>query len=226
MPMPSTMKTNRKINRKMGKRSKKSDSGFALPLRSIMPLHLRGELPYTTTVTLSASAGTFTDYVFRTTSIYDPDLTGTGTVAAMYTQLAALYQLYRVHGARVNIDYINTTAVPAQVGFYVNANSTSLPNFVSIGIQPLSWLSVIDGTGGNGHISRKFTFKAHDVLGVTKAQYSAGSEFWSAINANPLNGCYGHVGVASFTASSVVIQFTITIIMDVEFTEPKNRGMA
>ncbi len=217
-----------KANKK-GKRAMKKvqrDTGFALPLRSIMPLRLRGELPYSTTVTLSAAAGTFTDYVFRATSVYDPDLTGTGTVAAMYTQLAALYQLYRVHGARVHLDYINTTTVPAQVGFYVSSTSTALPNFVSVGIQPLSWLSVIDGTGGNGHISRKFAFKAADVLGVTEAQYKAGSEFWSAINNSPLNGCYAHVNVASFTASSVVIQFTITIIMDVEFTEPKNRGMA
>lgn len=218
----------RKSKNSKGKKTKRGSrpTGFDMPLRSIIPLKMRGPIQYCTTVGLTAAVTTMTDYVFRTNSIFDPDLTGVGTTTAMYTPLSTLYNYYRVWGCKAKISFLATAAVPSVVVVCANANAATFSSPAVMNSQPLSWSAPLDGTGGNGHVKRSFSFQHNEVLGLTKQQYATGTEFWSVVTGSPSNGNYLHVAVYAPTASAIAVLITVELILDVEFSEPKQRALS
>lgn len=63
-----------------------------------------------------APAAAFGTQTFRTNSLFDPDLTGAGKQPLGFDELAALYDSYRVTGAKVTFEYINSAAVATYIG--------------------------------------------------------------------------------------------------------------
>jgi hypothetical protein len=224
--MNSQLRKNKKGKGKGKPKRAIGASGFDMPLRSIIPLKMRGPIQYCTTVGLSIAATTVTDYVFRTNSIFDPDLTGVGTTTAMYTPLSTLYNYYRVWGCKAKVSFLATAAVPSVVGICANANAGTFLTLPVLNSQPLSWSAPLDGTGGMGHVKRSFSFQHYQVLGLTKQQYGTGTEFWSVVTGSPSNGTYFHVAVYSPTASAAAVLITVELILDVEFSEPKQRALS
>jgi hypothetical protein len=92
--------------------------------------------------------------------------------------------------------------------------------------QPLSWCTPIDGTGGMSHVKRSFSFDHSKVLGLTKVQFTTGTEFWSVVTGSPASGVYLHVAVYSPTASAATSLVTVELILDVEFSLPKPRALS
>jgi len=65
--------------------------------------------------------------VFRANSLFDPDLTGSGSQPEYFDQLAAVYGQYCVMGCRFRADCYNTgTTSNACVAFYSDANVATL----------------------------------------------------------------------------------------------------
>lgn len=69
------------------------------------PDRLKTRLQYCDVVQLAASAGSPGIWQFRLTSLWDPDLTGTGHQPQWYDQLVAVYQRYRVLGAKITVTF-------------------------------------------------------------------------------------------------------------------------
>lgn len=86
----------------------RSDFGF--------PDLLKTKLHYCDVVQLTASAGSPGLWQFRMNSLFDPDFTGTGHQPQWFDQLAAVYQRYRVLGAKITAKFIPNTINSAEVG--------------------------------------------------------------------------------------------------------------
>lgn len=74
-------------------------------------------LQYCAAVSLTPSAGTPTPvYVFRLASLFDPDYTSTGTQPYWFDQLAAVYERYKVLGAKITVNFSYESQTAAGVG--------------------------------------------------------------------------------------------------------------
>lgn len=67
-------------------------------------------MPYFEAFTLAASGVAYADYTYNLTSIYDPNVTGTGHQPRFADQWALLYQSYRVRSTYVRVDCRNSGA--------------------------------------------------------------------------------------------------------------------
>lgn len=70
--------------------------GYASPYFDPFPNQMRNILRYSTTINLDPVAGLPQHYLFRATSIFDPDATGTGHQPYGHDTLASIYNHYQV----------------------------------------------------------------------------------------------------------------------------------
>lgn len=61
------------------------------------------KLKYSQFINLTSTAGVVNDNVWRGSSLFDPDLTGTGTQPYYFDQWAALYNFYSVLGSSIKV---------------------------------------------------------------------------------------------------------------------------
>lgn len=72
---------------------------------------------YCETISLTPSVGTpVPSYGFRLTSLFDPDFTSTGTQPYFFDQLAAVYERYKVLGAKISVTFAYESQTAAGVG--------------------------------------------------------------------------------------------------------------
>jgi len=121
------------------------------------PDTMRLRLAYGDKQTLTSSAINATPiYNYRMNSIYDPDYTGTGAQPYWRDQLAAIYNRYRVLGAKISVtfavsDVTDTTSGigPFLVGIQTS-NASTLNNATSSGLlcSPDTVCKTLDVAGG------------------------------------------------------------------------------
>lgn len=71
------------------------------------------KLKYATEVHFADGLSASTYYSFRGNSLYDPDYTGTGHQPMYFDQYSAIYNRYRVMGAKIEINAINASGSSA-----------------------------------------------------------------------------------------------------------------
>jgi len=92
------------------------------PLGSHQAFHFR----YCDSVSIDASTGVAADYVLNASSLYDPDVTGTGHQPYGFDQLMAFFRHYVVVKARVKVTAVSNVTPPIWVAVHLNDRSTSL----------------------------------------------------------------------------------------------------
>lgn len=94
--------------------------------RSIIPNRKFCQMRYCEKLQLSSPIGSYSIYRYQS-SLFDPNLTGVGHQPLYHDQYAQLYQVYRVHGIKYNIGFVNSGSYPAYVlvKFSPTGNSTA-----------------------------------------------------------------------------------------------------
>lgn len=136
-----TARTRKPIRRKFFRRSKRTKRTS----KSKAPFGMTkfATLRYST-YTVLTSTDTWQTQTYRLNSLYDPDFTGAGAQPRFYDTLcgandtAAPYNSYRVHGARVKVNFLNANSSGNSTGIVAirarNASSTALSPSVPSGI--------------------------------------------------------------------------------------------
>lgn len=76
----------------------KVNLGTCVPNRCIV------KMPYFQSFSLQGAGAAYVDYTFSMTSIFDPNVTGTGHNPRFYDQWALLYGYYRVRGVKIRVE--------------------------------------------------------------------------------------------------------------------------
>jgi hypothetical protein len=159
---------------------------------------------------------------FRLNSIYDPDYTGTGTVAMGYSGLTTAYGLFRVVRVRVIARFALSTTGTATVGMLAGLNSTVTANYHLLEAEPNAVSRCIQGNAGGLHSIAEFN-KVYDlaqVSGITRSQFQADMDFAHGISANPARPIYLTAYIASNNGSTQTAICNIRVIMEVECSQP------
>ncbi len=218
------MTNNRSRRQNKGGRSrkqKKQEGLVTVPrgyTAAAFPVALKTKLNYFTIGTLVAGgANTWTETVFRTNSVYDPDFTLTGASPSGFGALATLYNRYRVMGGLWTITVVNDTGATVNVCVVEADYSTTYSNIISAAQQGCSKCGILsDQSGGRNQWTWKRNIKPWKVLGVTKERYMIDDGFAAAVSTNPTIASYLHLGIQSVT-STAQAQTTVHVVFDVVF---------
>jgi hypothetical protein len=167
----------------------------------------------------AALAGTF--YQFRLNSVYDPDFTGTGTVAQGYTAMSGIYQFFKVVGVRVIFKCAEHHSTSGTVGMVPSYGSTLTSNISLWESQPYAVSKIMHGGGAGTHSVKEFdvTFDLPRIAGLTREQYMDESDFGHAVGANPAKAIYLSIFAVGLSGSFGT-NYTIRFIYDVQLTAP------
>lgn len=131
-PKRKRVSSKRRVTRKRTRRTRRK------PLPRCFPKSMTSILKYVQTVTLNANnSGAAAQHNFRANSIFDPDLTGTGTQPMGRDQFELLYDHYTVIGSRMKVQFYTQAGGTQNVamwcgGFVQDAASSfsSLPHLL------------------------------------------------------------------------------------------------
>jgi len=187
----------------------------------IFPAMFRGKQTYSTSLTLSATAGAPTYNTWRLNSVYDPDLTNVGTVAAGYTQLSALYGRYRVMQASVELEIMNTGAsYPGTAFLSVTPTNTVGTDITKILAGRFVWFKGLATNAGQNSIMHKIRVPIHRVYGVPAKQVRIEDDFAAVTGSNPNNVVYLHAGLFNEAGAAGSFNIKVRIVYDVVWSLP------
>jgi hypothetical protein len=230
--MPNQGKSKRARRSRAGKRSPikgvgVSDRNYRLgenllapPVsRSLVPIGLptvfKTQHRYVESIVLNAATGSLGTYVYRTNSLFDPNLTGTGHQPYGFDQFKAYYATYLVTASQITVECVVGTA-SSLVGVTCSTDSA------------LAVLTTADtlsepGRGQCGLVApavaaRTFQSKwaLKDIPHADPADYSA------LVGASPANSDFFTIyhQDAAGLAASPVLYFTACIVYDCEWRDP------
>lgn len=141
------------------------------------------------------------------TSLYDPDLTGTGHQPMYYDQLcsaAGIYRKYRVYGIGYEMWFQNTNTNQMMPVLIHHTNNSGV-------ISSTNWLLVEEQTGVRpinvGSLNDKPTYvkgylDVAKALGCTRNDVRTEDDFEALYNANPARMAYLNIYMSSFNVSA------------------------
>jgi len=153
-------------------------------------------MTYSTRVALNSGVlGVAASHVFDLSSVYDPDVTGTGHQPLGHDQIAVFFERYQVISIDYQIVFFNrSTANPARVGIRASDSaSTDTDPDVLIENGNSQWTLLSLATGGQAVQTFSGSIQVHEVHGVTKSQYLANDDYGATFGSNPSERAFLHV---------------------------------
>jgi len=212
---------NRKNVKKQGRPvSRNPMSGFTMT-KTIFPPEFKGVMTFNSYVGVVLTASLPTTYSYRLNSVYDPDLTGTGTTAYGYTALSSLYNRYKVMGGRASVQFVNTS-VASTTNYMVAAPVNSLGSDINkILAQRYVWSDSMSNTSsGPALLKHSISWRTAAVYGVPETSVRDDDDFAGLVGANPNNAIYLHVGGNPNGASTGSFNIIVRIEYDVVWSLP------
>lgn len=157
-------------------------------------------------------------HLYSLNSVFDPDITGTGTQPVGFDQWSAFYNRYRVDKVRVEVDYSNLSTISATDVLLIanndNGSLTGQAAFQSATCAPFASDQLLS-IAGSGKDSCRIvrTFDVAKVLGVDKVRHRSNPDYSAVTTANPSENAYIHV-----VAQDVLYNNNITIRFKIKIT--------
>lgn len=186
------------------------------------------KLKYSTFLTLTSTTGQVNYNIFRGNSVYDPDLTGTGTEAYLAawwlksptpSTTGGGYTNYRVLGSSIrvtgSIQPGANTASNVTVAVLQSTNSTGygVAKQADIMANPYCKYKLLSGNGPSVFVLKKYMSTAK-IYGETKQSIMDEDNYQATYQTSPTNGFYHHVYMWSTdqTANSNPVLMEVQII--------------
>lgn len=146
-------------------------------------------------------------YSFRGNSLFDPNYTATGHQPLYFDQYAAIYERYRVMGAKITIDIINASGASAAY-FVLNANTdfSITTNTATLLEQTKSTISKVIPIAQRIPIRIKMYQSTRKVLGLNKTQIFD-QDYGATVSTNPVQAWYFNWLGSSVDATSALNLF-------------------
>lgn len=175
----------------------------------------------------TGTSGTAAYHIFSVNGLYDPDITGVGHQPLGFDELMNMYDHYTVIGARIRVDFQNTSAVDAvQCGILVDDGTTPSTDTRVI-IENGLGKNMILGPEGQANSSRSMVLNCNPSkrLGISKPL--AEKDIRGSSSANPTEQCYFGIWAADPAGSSGhTVNFNVTIEYVSILTEPKQMSLS
>lgn len=173
---------------------------------------------YCPTSAPSSALGIYTQInQFRLNSIYDPDLTGAGSTAALYSQLAAIYRRYRVWNTKVRLHVMGYSGVNAVVTL-VPRNDAALGSSLVTDMQTPYSKYVQVNTYGDEKIL-KLDLDLPKFNGSTAIEY-VDDRFASTMLNSPVEEMNFTIAVGGLSGAGTQVTWFLEIEYDTEFFDP------
>lgn len=216
-------KTSKNRRNKKSRRAGRNNAytGFqAVP--TLFPEQKRGVMTYGVQVSLVTTATAPSAYVFRANSVFDPDFTAvTGTKAACFDQISAIYGRYRVTNVRAEITWDNVGQVNGNCFVVASTSSNIGVSWNTILAQRHVWFRPVAIASGFCYVKHCVSTPIHKLWGVPKKQVLMDDQFSALATTNPVNQAYIHVGFMPETAAAASVSLSVRILYDVIWTLPK-----
>lgn len=216
---------------------RKNKRAGMLPSASVVPRPIRqkvgrAQLVYNQFITMTESAsgvGAFNS--FRLNDLYDPDFTGTGQQPVAFDQYSLLYSRFRVLSTTVRIQLANQSQAVASgtviVGVFPSSSSTLPAAAISWPCQPFSQCKMLAiATGGPTTVDFRMKYDIAGVLGLRKQEYNSDMDFTCTPSNSPLRPAFLHVFVFSQSGTIGIAAGTVTMLYEVELSQPVLNSMS
>lgn len=224
--------TTRNYRKKIVQRKAYPHNKGAMTIRRLFPERLFAKLEYCDLFTLTINTSTAgawgaAPYQVFQSSLYDPDLTGTGHQPMYYDQLmqaSTVYSYYRVYGIGYTIEFVNTNTIQS-----MEAAILFTPVAASITVaSKADWIrleeqadvrSITVGPQATKPKIVKGYMSVAKACGVSPSVVKNDDRFRALYNANPAELAYMQVYVTSGNVSSSnVCQLKFRLTYYAEFT--------
>lgn len=158
-------------------------------------------------------------YVFRLNSVFDPNLTGTGHQAYGFDQLSALYNRYRVYYCAYDIVSLPTTGAAVETTATATNGSSAIGSVAALE-HPWSKRAPISNVYNACRLSAVIDLA--QLNGKTAAQYADDDTTGSEVTTNPAEVLALQVNWAALAGANVTADAVVTLVYDVEWSDPQN----
>lgn len=193
---------------------------------SLIPDRFFVRLKYSEVFGMSyAGAGFANYYQFRTNSLYDPNLTGTGHQPLGYDAWSSFYSRYRVRGMSYVVTFTNIeTAAQMEVAITLRPNVTVDTTIETIRESPSCVYKSILGTEGSGQANKSTRGYASvaKMRGVSKTRVNAESDYQALVTASPvLQPIMTIYVINQDTSAAALIRVRVDFVYHCEFFDRK-----
>lgn len=166
----------------------------------------------------SGSAGVFgTEQIFRLSSLFDPDYSGSGRQPYCYDEIAVLYRKYLVNAIKVDVVISDPSEDGVVAGFLLQPSLGSLAltgrGVDEVREKPMCTTRVLNNTGSQVVKFSQFLTMSQ-IEGLKKAQWDTSQSIYGALtSANPSLTPYLRVACASdkgTTGASIYVKLKFT----------------
>lgn len=227
MPKSVTVQIRRKRGMRKMRINMKSRRRRARPTtvvqRGITPIAPRtiARLKYCSFISRTLSLGVGSDNLYRLNSIFDPDLTGTGTQPYGRDTYAAIYNRYRVFAVAYKATFSHTGTAAANFSV-LPTNSNSIIIDPELAREMPRSRNGIGGALGAAPVVLRGRVSLPALNGCTRQQYMADDRFQALQTDNPLEDLVLHIICQS--PDNITVRVAIEMVYYVEFFDPVPLG--
>jgi len=221
--MARKRKSNRRRRRK---RQKTNPIGTVAVIRKahipLFPLRKWVRMYYYETLGLITGAlGVAGSFTYSANGAYDPDVTGIGHQPIGFDQMMAVYEHFFITKCRMVVTFNNTKGTPCSVGIYATPDGVNISSPEQLVENGLVVMTTLNPMGEFGCI--KTLNYSIDVAKINGRRSVLGeNDYRGSAAANPVEQTYFNVCVWSpFAAVNAEAQYTMELVYDVWFTEPR-----
>ena len=182
------------------------------------PEKLKTVLRYEEILSLTATSGVPSSYIYRGNSVFDPNQTGTGGQPANFDDLAVHYDFYRVLSSRITCIFNNgsNSNVPGMavvVPTYSTSLAASLQDFAA---QPFALTGVV--SNASNPLTLSMEMATSKMVGQTRQVVLASDLLASLVSTNPTKQWYWQLNWGALDGSTTLnSQTLVSIEYEVEF---------
>lgn len=189
------------------------------------PEVLRTTLRYQDNYTLTSSSGSAAQQIFRLSSLFDPDFSGTGHQPLYFDQISSIYLNYRVRYAKMHVTFLPlsddtevTTTGPFQVGVSANSTQTFSSTLTTVAEQNNSKSALLARDKSAVPVSMSLTYTPKRDLGISFMDDTVSA----VVGGNPGKPYFGCIYAADLNLTSGSVKAVVTITFDCEFFQQNN----
>jgi len=193
----------------------------------LLPDRLRIKLPYVENIVNYAAAATPIEYTFNANDLYDPNRSGVGHQPMIFDQIAAFYDRYYVSACSFRADLISGSS-----GIYTGSGVIMvIPNNSITALTATLTPTIImeqeklrkkyfSNNGGSKDRVTLTHYQTTKRMPVAPGRYSYDAS--AAVGAQPVDGWYWHVIIASQDdASTISASVRYKLVFSCEFSQRK-----
>lgn len=168
-------------------------------------------------------ASAIDNYLFRGNSVYDPNQSGVGSQPYYFDSIAQLYQQYRVTGSKLEVELVNTAAVPAMATLFPANETISVTDIDDWAGNRYSKSRVMAPSSGSPNMARLSTYATTAAMyGVSANIVKSEKDYSAAVTTNPTNQWNWHIIVGSMDkATNITYEMRVKVTYYVKFEKPQ-----